>query len=406
VIEPVGQGLPPGRIPLCTSPSSPDKQRNIFDNKQMSLTEKLSLFNSSFPIEEFQQVRSLPSICYLDNEIYEAESLGIFGGWVGAGCISDVANPLDYFTQEITGEPLVVLKDKNGTLKAFLNSCRHNGTMLLTEPKGKLDDKLPCDYHDWGYKIAENTGDLCRAPKLGKVDWFCPKEYSLHPFEAATWGPLIFVRMEPGTDSLSTMLEPIKQWTADKDLSKFKWEYRWEDEVECNWKTYVENFLDGGYHVKSIHRKLAQSLNLDKYCTEVSGHCNLQHTPMKNNANDPRQGSGAKYLWLSPNTMVNIYEDAMDTNIVLPLGPNKCKIIFDFFFTDGKKKSDKNKYITGAKQVQLEDKRVCERVMHGLKSRYYEPGPYAKPEIGKFHFRKILAETFSRELGKFIYKSV
>ncbi len=355
------------------------------------LKAKISLFDPNLP---YEQARAIPPIWYRDPQIYEAERSTVFGqNWVAVGRVGDVLTPRSYFKEQVAEEPVAVLRGADGNLRAFLNVCRHRATELLTNSRGILtDDKVKCDYHGWCYDL---TGRLCKAPELGPVEGFSREGYSLIPFEAGTFDPLVFIRMQPGTENLSTTFEPIVQRTKDMELSSMKWAGRKEYEVGCNWKVYVDNFLDGGYHVPTIHPALIKALNYSQYRTEIFDRCSLQHSPTKTANDDPtvalRQGAEAMYWWIYPNVMVNLYKGVMDTNIVLPLGPDRCKVIFDFYFSDGWDQPSIDKYITDAHQVQLEDMGVCERVQRGLTSNFIEPGPYGKRETGEYHFHQLLA---------------
>ncbi len=363
------------------------------------LDAKLSLFD---PNGE----RAMPAIWYHDPKIYEAERRTVFKDWVAAGRRGDAEGHGSYFTVDIAEEPIVVLQDKDD-LRALRNVCSHRATKLLTKPQGTLsDDVIKCRYHDWRYKFS---GAIRSAPALGKLEGLSFKDLSLPSFNIETWGPLVFVQTKAEKDkgeSLQTLLAPLIEQTAKINLSSWKWAARKEYVVNCNWKVYVDNFLDGGYHVKTIHPGLANALDLKRYRNEVFDRCSVQKAPVQDIADDPnaavRKGSeDAMYWWIFPNTMVNIYNGAMDTNIVLPLGPDKCKVIFDFYFADGWDKLSIEKYINGvdgkggADEVQLQDSEVCEAVQVGLRSLSYKAGPYAKPEISK-HFHKLVASELNK----------
>lgn len=374
---------------LVTEPSS--RQKKELGKLGSEFEKKLSLFDPTLP---FEHARAIPSLWYLDEGIYNAECQAIFGrNWIAIGRKDEAPTPKSYFQLEVAKEPIVVLRGEDDTLRAFSNVCRHRATQLLTDPQGTLQgDCVECNYHGWRYDLK---GHLCRAPELGQVKGFTREGHSLVPFDTASWGPLVFVRMQQGKDDFLTTLLPLVERTKDRNLSSLKWGGRKEYEVACNWKVYVDNFLDGGYHVPTIHPALAKALNYKEYRTEVFDRCSLQHSPVQSagdEAVDVRQGSDAMYWWVFPNLMVNIYKDVMDTNIVIPLGPNKCKVIFDFYFSSEWDKSSIDKYIESSHQVQLEDMGVCKRVQRGLNSQFYNSGPYAKREIGEHHFHKLLAQ--------------
>ena len=384
--DPVTSTSTPARIPLPVTSSAPSDE----------LRTKLGLFD---PGLKFKTTATIPSLWYYDPEIYEIERQAVFGqNWVLVGRADQAPTPRSYFTVEVAEEPVVVLRDDDNQLRAFSNLCRHRATQLLTKPEGVLsDDNIRCDYHRWCYEAR--TGNICGAPELGKVkDIFPLKNLNLPQFELATWGPLVFVRMEQGANAtpLTDIIAPIIDRTKDIDFSKLKWAGRREYEIACNWKSYVGNFLDGGGHVPSIHPELAGSLNFPEYSTEIFDKCSLQQCPTLEKDDKTRQGT-AMYWWAYPNTMINIYDGVMDTNIVLPMGPDRCKVIFDFYFDDKWDKQAIDKYIERAHQVQLEDMGVCER--QRLKSRFYKFGPYANRETGEHHFHQLLAQDLQRAIS-------
>ena len=375
----------------------------LFSSGQHSpLAGKLNQFDHTLPVSK---AVGIPPIWYTDPEIYEAEREAIFGkNWISVGHEIDTQNPGEYVTENIAGEPVFIVKDED-TRRTFLNICSHRSTTLLPECQGtlpllkngpKVDHReIQCPYHGWTYNMQ---GKLCGAPGFGrgKQDDFSPKQNGLRSFETASWGPLIFMRMEPGKNTLENVLAPIRERVSKEDLSKLEWKGRMIYEIDCNWKVFVDNYLDGGYHVSVLHPSLSGALNCDEYSTQVFDYCSLQQSPTQAIGNDPiaqaRQGSDAMYWWVFPNTMINIYEGVMDTNIVLPDGPNKCKVIFDYYFSKDKDSQSIIDYIDGAHKTQLEDMKVSKWVQTGLQSRYAKAGRFGKAEPGIYHFHKLLAE--------------
>lgn len=388
--HPINQGLlPKGAQTQNTSCTK------VITGKSFSLAEKLSLFDSTLPRES---AKTIPPLWYLDPEIYEAERSTVFGkNWLAVGRVGEVSSPRSYFQLQVAEEPVIVIRGEDGVLRALSNVCRHRATELLTDAKGILSvNEMKCQYHGWCYDL---TGRLCSAPEMGKVTGFSREGYSLVPFEVDMWDPLVFLRMQGGTDPLLTTIEPLIQRTAGRNLSSFKWAARKEYEIACNWKVFVDNFLDGGYHIKTAHPGLVGTLDNSKYRTEIFERSSLQQCPTKaggDAASAVRQGSDAMYWWIYPNVMINIYKDAMDTNIVLPLGPDRCKVIFDFYFASNWDQSSIDEYIKSSHQVQLEDIELSKRVQRGLNSRFYTPGPYGKREGGQYHFHKLLTQDLQK----------
>jgi choline monooxygenase len=210
-------------------------------------------------------------------------------------------------------------------------------------------------------------------------------------------------------ESLSDYLRPFPERTQQLGLGKLRFAKRQEYEIACNWKVYVDNYLDGGYHVNTVHPGLAGVLDYSEYRTSIAGKTSVQTSPLKPNPNDPndmvgryRTGDSAYYWWIFPNFMVNIYQGVMDTNLVLPLGPDRCKVIFDFYFSaDDSSLNDgyMADSIAVSHQIQLEDLGICEEVQRGLASRSYSTGRFSvKREVGCYHFHRLLAEALKQGL--------
>ncbi len=361
-----------------------------------SLTAKLNAFDPTLPLE---RARTIPSAWYFDPEIYAAECRHVFGAsWVVAGRADQVAEPGSFLTAEIAGEPVVVVRDAQGTLRAFSNVCRHRAAQVINEPQGKAT-KLRCRYHGWTYDLA---GRLRGVPEFDGVQDFCKEEQGLPPLAVDVWGPLVFVHMRPleGVPPLADFLAPLPARTAGPGLEALKFVARREYDMPCNWKVFVDNYQDGGYHVNTVHPGLAGALDYAHYRTENAGNTSVQISPIKP-SDDPavgkvRTGDNAYYWWVFPNLMINLYQGVMDTNLVLPLGPDRCRVLFDFYFADTEGPAARvfiEQSTAVAHQVQLEDMGVCEEVQRGLKSRSYDTGRFSvKRESGGYHFHRLLAQ--------------
>jgi choline monooxygenase len=177
---------------------------------------------------------------------------------------------------------------------------------------------------------------------------------------------------------------------------------RREYRLACNWKVFVDNYLDGGYHVNTVHPGLAGVLDYAHYRTEVAGHTSVQTSPLRPPEAQPagavgqvRTGATASYWWVFPNLMLNLYEGVMDTNLVLPLGPDACRVVFDFYFahTEGPEAEHfLRQSMEVAHQIQLEDVGICEEVQRGLASRSFDTGRFSvRREEAGYHFHRLLA---------------
>jgi choline monooxygenase len=303
-----------------------------------------------------------------------------------------VATPGSFLTADVAGEPIVVVRGDDNVLRAFFNVCRHKAAPILNEPCGTAT-KLRCRYHGWTYDLA---GKLRGTPEFDGVADFRKEDNGLVPVNVACWGPFVWVHLDPPKQSVNEFLDPLPKWAESKFVG-LKFADRVEYELACNWKVYVDNYLDGGYHVNTVHPALAGVLDYTGYKTTVHANCSVQTSPMKpGDPNDPasktRIGTEAAYWWVFPNFMLNMYSGVMDTNLVIPLGPDRCKVIFDYFFADGATPEFIKDSVAVAHQVQIEDVCICEEVQRGLHSRSYSVGRFSvKREAGGYHFHQLLA---------------
>jgi choline monooxygenase len=377
-----------------------------------TLKEKLDLFDSTLPLE---RAHTIPSLWYHDPEIYEAERQYVFGNtWQLAGRLDQLPDPGSYFTINIAGEPILVLRDNDSKLRAFFNVCRHRAAQVMNEPSGKAT-RLRCRYHGWTYDLA---GRLRGTPEFEGVADFCREEQGLVEMAVDSWGSLVWLHQKQGranggiAESLADYLKPFPERTRELKLEKLRFVKRQEYEIACNWKVFVDNYLDGGYHVNTVHPGLAGVLDYSRYRTEAVGNTSVQSSPLRSpdsqvedaTAGRYRIGDFAYYWWIFPNFMMNIYQGVMDTNLVLPLGPDRCKVIFDFHFGDGETPMDDQfiaDSIAVSHQIQLEDLGICEEVQRGLASRSYSTGRFSvRREVAGYHFHRLLAEHLKRGDGR------
>jgi choline monooxygenase len=303
-----------------------------------------------------------------------------------------------FVTAEIAGTPVVAVRDASGELGAFLNVCRHRAARVATEPAGKAS-RLRCRYHGWTYDLR---GNLRGTPEFDGVADFRREDNGLAPLAVDTWGPIAWTRVSPKNQSLAEFLAPLPKLTEPLELPRLQFVERREYDVACNWKVYVDNFLDGGYHVNTIHPGLAGALDYSQYRTEISGNTSVQMSPLKppDAVRDPaiskvRTGGTAYYWWVFPNFMLNVYGGIMDTNLVLPLAPDRCRVIFDFYFRETEGIAARqfiSESIAVAEQVQLEDIGICEDVQRGLASGAFDTGRFSvRREVAGYHFHVLLA---------------
>jgi choline monooxygenase len=350
---------------------------------------------------------TIPASWYTNDELYQLELQNAFAqSWQMVGRVDQVNEPGQYVTADIAGEPIVVVKGNDKALRGFFNVCRHHAAAVITEPEGKAS-QLRCPYHGWTYSLA---GELKGTPDFAGVCDFDRATNGLIPVELAVWEKWIFARLTANSDQppalndflgadLIAQIQPLK-------LKNLHWLERRYYSFDCNWKVFVDNYLDGGYHVPHLHKGLDSVLDYSNYKIENGERFCLQWSPIVTEGAEEetgvvRKGERALYYWLYPNFMINWYEGAMDTNLVIPRGVDKTEVIFDFYFADvSESASERNRAsIAVGQRIQDEDTDICKSVQRGLTSRAYQAGRLSvRREAGAHLFHRLLATDLKRGL--------
>ena len=352
----------------------------------------LSEFDATLPLE---QAATIPSSWYTAAEFYEAEAPAVFHDtWQFAARTEQLDQPGRFVTLDIAGEPIVVVRDDSGRLRAFRNVCRHRAARVAISPEGQAS-RFRCRYHGWTYDLG---GRLRGVPEFDGVAGFDREANGLVPVAVDSWGPFVFVHLGAEPTPLGELLSEFPAEMKALNLDRFRFRQRRQYELQCNWKVFVDNYLDGGYHVNTIHPGLASVLDYSGYRTELAQWSSVQVSPLQpstcgtGSTGEVRTGTSAYYWWLFPNWMVNLYEQAMDTNWVVPEGPHRCRVVFDYYFAEDAAEELADRSIAVGHQIQLEDVAICEDVHRGLCSRAFTAGRYSvRREAGVYHFHQLLA---------------
>ena len=301
------------------------------------------------------------------------------------------------------------------------------------------DECLTCPYHGWTYDL---TGALVKVPRLAGTEAFETNENGLREIAVSVWGPFVWCAFlddsssnrgdendvdvtdttSPVTDTTSPgIVPPVAEWlgaggaflarcgsvpSGDREPLRFvtKRAYR----VNCNWKVFVDNYLDGGYHVPVAHPALASGIDMKTYETRVEGNTVTQivfpATEKKKETEETmnRRMTGvdhtsATYAYVYPNFMVNRYGPWMDTNLVTPTSATTCVVTFEYFLepaflNDAAFVRDS---LAASHAVQMEDIELCEKVQRGMRSPGYAPGRYVGLEKGMYHFHRKVWEDLT-----------
>jgi choline monooxygenase len=273
----------------------------------------------------------------------------------------------------------------------------------MTEAEGHAN-QMRCPYHGWTYSLE---GELKGTPDFTDVCKFDRTQNGLAPVEIATWENWVFAQLDSEQQSpLANPSASLAEFLGSEligqiqalGLTGLHWMERRRYTLNCNWKVFIDNYLDGGYHVPHLHKGLDSVLDYSNYTIENGAHFCLQSSPMVRRADDDqvgavRSGQRALYYWLYPNFMINWYEGVLDTNLVRPLAIDRTEVIFDFYFADVSEAARQRNLasIDVGDRIQREDLDICESVQRGLRSRAYDAGRLSvRRETGEHLFHRLL----------------
>ena len=349
------------------------------------------------------RAETIPSAWYTDPAYHAFDRAAVLGRhWQYVGPAAQVAVPGQYVAADVAGEPVLVVRDRDGTLRGFYNVCRHRGGPLAMAPCGEAQ-MLQCKYHGWTYRL---DGSLRGVPRFDRVDLFDKRDYGLVPVRVAVWQDLVFACLDPEAPALDTALDGIAARIAPLDLRRLRFAHRDVYDVACNWKVYVDNYLEG-YHVPLVHPELCDVLSLAGYVTETFAHYSLQHSPLRDDEGRYRTGAdgdAAFYYFIFPNVMLNILPGRLQVNAVHALAPDRCRVVFDYSYAEVDGEAAQRRIaedVAFSDRVQQEDVEICEHVQRGLASRAYDQGRFSvECEAGVHHFQGLLKGAYRRALSR------
>jgi choline monooxygenase len=357
-----------------------------------SLPEIIESYDATAALE---RALTIPSSWYTDERIHDLEMRTVFAhSWQMVCRVEQVSQPGQFVATEIGAEPIVIVRGQDAVLRGFFNVCRHHAAAVITEPEGKAS-QLRCPYHGWTYSLS---GELKGTPDFAGVCDFERAEHGLLPVEIDVWEQWVFVRLAGGETLASFLGANLLEQVRPLELSALHWLERRHYTFDCNWKVFVDNYLDGGYHVPHLHQGLDSVLDYRNYQIENGTRFCLQWSPLvsagaEEQTGAVRQGERALYYWLYPNFMINWYQGVMDTNLVIPRGVAKTEVIFDFYFPDVSAAARERNLqsIAVGQRIQDEDTAICKSVQRGLGSRAYEAGRLSvRREAGEHLFHRLL----------------
>ncbi len=339
---------------------------------------------------------TLPSAFYWSNAVFELEQAEIFRRmWLCIGREADLPGSGDYVTREIAGENLVVIRARDGRLRAFFNVCRHRGARLLAEGEGKGLARIVCPYHAWSYEL---DGQLGAAPRMG--EGFCREAYPLMTARLGSRDGFLFVNLDASA-------EPLEEYLADlPDLSRFRLPElvcgkRVEYEVAANWKFIAENYSEC-YHCPGAHPQLfriSDFISRSARDQEI-GRCfnggpmtlrdGVETMSMSGRSGVPKipglSADDHRYVYyyvIYPNLLLSPHPDYVLTHTVWPLAPDRSRVVCEWLFTAeavAQPGFDPGDMVDFWDVTNRQDWGLCEGAQSGAASRAFRPGPYQPSE--------------------------
>ena len=352
----------------------------------------------------FAHARAMPKSVYTDPGFLALEQERIFRrDWLCAGRAEALPDPGDYLTMQIAGEPVIVLRDRAGQVRAMSNVCRHRMSMLL-EGRGNTR-AIVCPYHAWTYNL---DGTLRGAPAMGQNAAFCKEDIALPRVRAEVWQGWIMVTLNPDAPPPAEALRDVDALVGYLDMATYTETFREEFRWATNWKVLAENFMES-YHLPVCHAgTIGGASKLDEMvCPEGFAAFNY-HWILKNDlvplalahpANTTLAGDNRRKTWLLaiyPSLLITLTPGYFWYLSLTPDGPGHVNVLFGGgmspeWLADPAAKA----HLAGVRrlldEVNVEDKGCTERVYRGLLAGMSEPGPLSHLERPNFEFAQYLA---------------
>ncbi|HZU13970.1 MAG TPA: aromatic ring-hydroxylating dioxygenase subunit alpha [Chloroflexota bacterium] len=341
---------------------------------------------------------TLPAAWYTEEAVFALEKRRIFAHtWQFAGLVETLPHPGDFFTYRAGDVPIVILRDAEGKLRAFINVCRHRGSELVLEEHG-CKQSIQCHYHAWTYGL---DGRLRAAPGSKAEPNFDPDEFSLMPAQLDTWGPFIFVNPDRDAPPLAEILGDLPAMVAATGLRLDDLRRRTgsEYDIAANWKIVTDNYLEC-YHCPVAHPGFSSLINVNEYTVTEYEYFSVQTAAVRASA---RQKGGQYsitgevdegfYAYVWPNFTLNIYPGPgnLSLNLFLPQGVGRTRAVFDYLFVPDVTDGDVAEFGAFIDQVQREDSVLCESVQRGMRSGHFEQGRLMlSRENGLRHFQRLV----------------
>ena len=325
--------------------------------------------------------------------------------WQWVCHVEKLREPGSYVTTDIAGQPIVIVRDSGGKLRAFYNVCQHRAHELL-KGEGKIS-KIICPYHAWTYNL---NGALLRAPHTEKLEEFKTQQICLKLVQVEEFCGFIYVNLDVKASSLSkqsgNLEDEIRYWAPD--IENLTFGHRLKYDIKSNWKNVVDNFLEC-YHCPVAHKDFCKLVDMDSYRVTTHGIYSSHMADAGNNSNSAYDVSSATVKthavwWLWPNTCIMRYpgRSSMIVLNIIPAGSDRTLETYDFFLETpdpNEMELDAIRYLDEV--LQVEDINICESVQRGMNTPAFlqgrivnDKGGSGKSEHAVHHFHGLVLDAY------------
>ncbi|MBL9062267.1 SRPBCC family protein [Tabrizicola sp.] len=352
----------------------------------------------------FERAHAMPKSVYTSPEFAEAEQRHIFAQeWLCAGRADALAKPGDYLTMNIAGEPVIILRDREGQLRGMSNVCRHRMSTLL-EGRGNVRS-IVCPYHAWTYNL---DGSLRGAPAMARNEDFCRDDVKLPPVRVEDWQGWIMVTRNPDAPPVAERLAGVDRLVGHLPMAEYREVFREEFRWDTNWKVLAENFMES-YHLPVCHAgTIGGASDLNKMeCPEGEEAFNY-HWIIKNDtvplalahpSNTTLQGDDRRITWLLaiyPSLLITLTPGYFWYLSLTPDGPGSVRVLFGGgmsaeWMADPEAESHLASVKALLDDVNVEDKGCVEKVWKGLCAGLSAPGALSHLERPNYDFARYIA---------------
>jgi len=352
--------------------------------------------------------KTLPREYYASAELFQTEIEQIFWRrWICIGRADEVAQPGDYVVRQVGAAGVLVLRDQDGAVHAFHNTCRHRGTRLCEAPVGNVGERIICPYHAWTYAL---DGRLLGAPSTSGIEGFDKSDYPLHAVHVAEWDGFLFMNLSARPEPFAAAFAPLLTKFRRFHLPDLVTARRIEYDVEANWKLLFQNYSEC-YHCSPVHPALVKLspatsgendlfdgpflggfMIINEHVGSMTMSGRACGVPVSDELHDDDHHR-VYYYSIFPNMLLSLHPDYVMFHTLWPAGSGRTRITCGWMFHSDSLQDPAWDIDDGVKfwdMTNRQDWHICEESQRGVLSPAYQPGPYSP--------RESLSVAFDREV--------